>query len=63
MLTGSTFFPTVISGPFRDGLHVAFVFAIVACLIAATASLLRGRRWIEGEAPPGVGLEPVARIR
>jgi MFS family permease len=60
VLTGSTFFPTLISGPFRDGLHVAFAFAIVACLIAATASLLRGRRWIEGEAPPGVNLESVA---
>jgi MFS family permease len=41
-LSGSTFFPTLISGPFRDGLHVAFVFAIIACLIAATASFLRG---------------------
>ena len=27
--------PTLISGPFRDGLHAAFAFAIVACLIAA----------------------------
>jgi hypothetical protein len=63
VLTGSTFFPTLISGPFRDGLHVAFVFAIVACLIAAVASLLRGRRWIAGEAPP-VSLESAAaRVR
>jgi MFS family permease len=45
-LTGSTFFPTLISGPFRDGLHVAFTFAIITCLIAATASLLRGRHSI-----------------
>ena len=43
VLTGSSFFPTLISGPFRDGLHVAFAFAIVACLVAALASLLRGR--------------------
>jgi MFS family permease len=41
-LTGSGFFPQLISGPFRDGLHTAFIFAIVACLIAAAASLLRG---------------------
>ena len=34
-LTGQTFFPHLISGPFRDGLHAAFAFAIVACLVAA----------------------------
>jgi hypothetical protein len=43
VLTGHTFFPTLISEPFRHGLHVAFIFAIAACLIAAVASLLRGR--------------------
>jgi MFS family permease len=43
-LTGSAFFPNLISGPFRTGLHAAFAFAIVACLIAAAASLLRGGR-------------------
>jgi MFS family permease len=42
VLTGSSFFPQLISGPFRDGLHAAFVFAIAACLIAAAASLMRG---------------------
>jgi MFS family permease len=51
-LTGSTFFPTLISGPFQDGLHAAFLFAIVACLIAAAASLLRGGHAIDdGESP------------
>jgi MFS family permease len=44
VVTGNTFFPTLISGPFRDGLHVAFTFAIIACLIAAAASLMRGGR-------------------
>jgi MFS family permease len=39
-LTGRGFFPSLISGPFADGLTVAFVFAIVACLIGAGASLL-----------------------
>ena len=43
-LTGSAFFPNLISGPFRTGLHWAFAFAIVACLIGAAASLLRGGR-------------------
>ena len=41
-LTGRSFFPHLISAPFRSGLHAAFAFAIVACLIAAAASLMRG---------------------
>jgi MFS family permease len=39
-LTGRSFFPNLISGPFADGLTVAFTFAIVACLIGAVASLM-----------------------
>jgi MFS family permease len=46
-LTGSSFFPHLISGPFQSGLHAAFSFAIVACLIAAGASLLRGGRMVD----------------
>jgi MFS family permease len=42
LLVGHSFFPELISAPFRDGLHAAFLFAIVACLIAAAASLMRG---------------------
>jgi hypothetical protein len=42
ILTGRSFFPHLISAPFRSGLHEAFAFAIVACLIAAVASLFRG---------------------
>ena len=44
-LTGRSFFPNLISGPFHDGLKVAFLFAIVACLIAAWASWLRGGKY------------------
>ncbi|TMM04036.1 MAG: MFS transporter [Actinobacteria bacterium] len=44
VLTGRTFFPTLISSPFRDGLHAAFAFAMVACLAAAAASSMRGGR-------------------
>ena len=43
-LTGSSFFPQLISGPFQAGLHAAFSFAIVACLIAAAASWMRGAK-------------------
>ena len=53
-LTGHTFFPSLISAPFQHGLAIAFDFAIVACLIAAVASLLRGRRYVHelhGAAP------------
>ncbi len=37
-LTGQSFFPSLITQPFSDGLHVAFWFAIVASLVAAAAS-------------------------
>jgi MFS family permease len=42
VVTGREFFPNLISGPFATGLHAAFAFAIVASLVAAAASLLRG---------------------
>ncbi len=41
-LTGGSFFPMLVSEPFRQGLHAAFLFAILACLVAAAASLMRG---------------------
>jgi MFS family permease len=50
-LTGHGFFPTLISAPFEHGLGVAFAFAIAACLIAAVASLLRGRKYVHGLDP------------
>ena len=37
-LTGHSFFPSLITEPFADGLHVAFWFAIIASLAAAAAS-------------------------
>jgi len=45
-LTGQSFFPTLISGPFKDGLMVAFSVSIVMLLIAAVASLFRGARFV-----------------
>jgi MFS family permease len=44
-LVGRSFFPHLISGPFRTGLREAFAFSIIACLIAAAASLMRGGRY------------------
>jgi len=43
-LTGRSFFPNLISGPFSEGLSVAFAFSIVLCLIGATASLLASNK-------------------
>jgi MFS family permease len=62
-LTGRSFFPQLISGPFHTALVYAFVFAIAACLVAAVASALRGGKYHHAEAtsPTGAptGLEPV----
>jgi len=41
-LTGHSFFPSLISSPFAHGLHLAFAFAAVACLLGAVFSWLRG---------------------
>jgi MFS family permease len=59
-LTGSAFFPNLISDPFRTGLHSAFAFAIVACLVGAAASLLRGGR-VPVPAPKEHHADPVVR--
>ncbi len=45
LLAGRSFFPQLISAPFRSGLHETFVFSIAACLVAAGASLMRGGRY------------------
>src|SRR5262249_17976943 len=41
-VTGREFFPNLITGPFHDGLGVAFGFAIAASVIGAIASGLTG---------------------
>jgi MFS family permease len=59
-ISGRTFFPGLMSGPFHSGLHVAFAFAIVACLVAAAASWSRGGRYVHLEAPaPAASGEPI----
>jgi MFS family permease len=67
VLTGRSFFPHLISGPFHTALVYAFVFAIAACLVAAVASLLRGGKYVhadEATSPAGAptGLEPVEEL-
>jgi MFS family permease len=55
-LTGRSFFPNLITSPFHTALTYAFVFAIVACVVAAVASLLRGGKYHYSE--PGLA-QPV----
>jgi MFS family permease len=49
VITGQNFFPDLIAKPFSQGLDTAFGFAIVACLVAAAASALRGGQYRHGE--------------
>ena len=51
-LTGKTFFPDLISGPFMHGMHITFVFSLVMMLVAAAASWLRGKRYVYDEMGP-----------
>jgi MFS family permease len=53
LLNGRSFFPSLISKPFESGLHAAFDFAVLACLVAAGASWLRGGKYIYSEEPRG----------
>jgi MFS family permease len=43
-VVGREFFPHLITGPFHDGIGVAFGFAIAMCVVTAVASALTGRR-------------------
>jgi len=55
-VTGREFFPNLITGPFHDGLGVAFGFAIAASVIGAIASGLTGRAKPAPEQPPAESL-------
>lgn len=48
VLTGHSFFPSLIAKPFSHGLGEAFTFAIIACCIAAAASWFRGKKYVDG---------------
>ncbi|MGC1420098.1 MAG: MFS transporter [Acidimicrobiales bacterium] len=43
-LTGRSFFPSLISGPFKHGLHEALTFAAICCLIASGAAASMGKQ-------------------
>jgi MFS family permease len=54
-IAGRRYFPQLITAPFKDGLGVAFAFAIAANVLAAIASLLTGRVRRPDDAPGPVG--------
>src|SRR5689334_11120846 len=62
-LTGRSFFPHLISSPFHSALVYAFVFTILACAVAAVASMLRGGKDEAAEPVRSIeiatGLEPM----
>jgi MFS family permease len=61
VLTGRSFFPQLISSPFHTALEYAFVFATIACAVAAVASVLRGGKyhWTEPVREHATGAESV----
>src|SRR3984885_10044515 len=57
ILLGHSFFPSVISAPFSHALSSAFIFGLVAMLVAAAASMVpdKGQPWLRtrrGTEPP-----------
>ncbi|HEY1733122.1 MAG TPA: MFS transporter, partial [Acidimicrobiales bacterium] len=61
-LTDRQFFPRVIAGAFSDGLHAAFDFAIIASLVAAGASALRGGKYVHVEPDDQSGDRPAGQV-
>jgi EmrB/QacA subfamily drug resistance transporter len=51
VMQGRSFFPNLISRPFEDGLHTAFLLSIIASLVAAAASWFRGSKYIHSDDP------------
>ncbi len=63
VLTGKQFFPQLITGPFHHGLVIVFSMAITLLVIAAGASLLRGKRYVHDEhAIAGPGSSEAAEV-
>jgi len=44
-ITSTTWFPRAIAPPFMDAIHVAFYLNAGLAVVAAAASMLRGKRW------------------
>jgi MFS family permease len=59
-VTGREFFPHLISRPFHDGLVVVFSAAATLALLAAVASILRGKRYVHSDETPAAENGPAA---
>ena len=59
-LTGQSFFPHLIAGPFQFGLFIAFTASVIMLLIAAGASLMRGERYVHDDIHPESMAEAMA---
>ncbi|MDH6699385.1 MFS family permease [Streptomyces sp. MAA16] len=60
VLTGHTFFPQLVAGPFHHGLTIVFTVAAAMALVSAVASALRGGTRTRPTAPAGRGGGPTA---
>ena len=45
VITSTTWFPKAIAPPFMDAIHLAFYFNAGLAVVAALASLMRGKKW------------------
>jgi hypothetical protein len=61
-LTGTTFFPQLMAGPFKHGLAIVFAAALTMSLVAAGASWLRGGRYVYSDEPAPDRVKEDARL-
>jgi MFS family permease len=62
-LTGKTFFPQLISGPFINGLRIVFTASLVMSLIAAAASWMRGGKYVHSDKPDVPSVDRASMVR
>jgi EmrB/QacA subfamily drug resistance transporter len=60
-LTGKSFFPHLISGPFMNGLTIVFSASMLMAVIAAGASLMRGANYVHVDARGEIEADDDAR--
>ncbi|MGD0006209.1 MAG: MFS transporter, partial [Anaerolineaceae bacterium] len=51
-LLGKTFFPSLLLGPFKSGLRIAFSISTLLMIVAAMASLMRGKKYTDDQSEP-----------